>query len=291
MAVVFVVVLFWSKNETVYKNAYQENGLVYNGNEKVGDLVNRDTDEDGISDWQEGLFGTDPTKKDTDGNGIPDNVEIAKMSGQMPQNGELNLNIEETNENLTETDRLSREIFSTVATLTQTGVIDQATIDKLSQSLSNRMQGSSEQKMFALNQLNITKTDTVQDVKNYSTALNKINEKYPIPENSILVILDRFIVNEDTVDDSALLEMEKVIKYLNAVIADMAKIDVPPSLAQSHIDVINTMQKISENTSLIKLYDTDTLLAMNGISQYGENMVVLESAIDKLEALIQERLK
>lgn len=287
---VFVIVLFFLKNKTVYKNAYQENGLVYNGDERVGDLVNRDTDEDGISDWQEGLFGTDPTKKDTNDDGVPDNVEIAKMSGKMPQNGELNLNIEESNENLTETDQISREIFSTVATLTQTGVIDQATIDKLAKSLSNRLENS-QGEQFALSDLTILKTDTTEDVVNYSNALTKINEKHKAPAESVLTVIDKFIVNEDVVDESALSDIDEIFKYMNAVASDMAKIGIPPSFAQPHLDVLNAMKKVSANMLAIKLYDTDTLLAMNGISQYGTNMVVLESAIDTLEGLIQERLK
>ncbi len=288
--VVFFVVLFLTKNETVYKNAYQENGLVYNGSEKVGDLVNRDTDGDGVSDWQEGLFGTSPTKKDTDDDGIPDNVEIAKISGQIPKNGELNLNNLENIDITTNTDQLSREIFSTVATLTQTGIIDQNTIDKLSQSLANKIGSSSEQKILTLSDLKITKTDTLQDVKNYNDALNKINNKYPSPETSVLKIIDKFIVDEDTVDDSALLDMDKIVKYIDNLITEMKNVETTPSLAPLHLNVLNTMQKIAENLNTIKLYESDPLSAMNGVSQYGSNMVILESGLDKLINAIEERL-
>jgi hypothetical protein len=288
--VVFFVVIFLTKNETVYKNAYQENGLVYSGTEKVGDLVNRDTDGDGVSDWQEGLFGTSPTKKDTNDDGIPDNVEIAKISGKIPKNGELNLNNLENIDTTTNTEQLSREIFSTVATLTQTGIIDQNTIDKLSQSLANKIESSSEQKMLTLNDLKITKTDTLQDVKNYSDALNKINNKYPNPGTSVLKTIDKFIVDEDTVDDSALLDMDKIVKYIDNLINEMKNVETPPSLAPLHLNVLNTMQKITENLNTIKLYESDPLSAMNGVSQYGSNMVILESGLDKLINAIEERL-
>jgi hypothetical protein len=140
--VLFVFVLFLTKNETVFKNLTKDSGLVYNGNEKVGDLTVRDSDEDGVPDWQEGIFGTDPTKKDTNDDGVSDYIEIQRQGGKLPTDGELNFNIDESG-NLTKTDELSRDLFSTVATLTQTGVIDQETIDKLTISLSEKIKDSS----------------------------------------------------------------------------------------------------------------------------------------------------
>ena len=55
-------------------------GLSY-GNAIVGDLVNRDTDGDGLLDWEESLWDTDPNNKDTNGDGVSDSVEIAKIKG------------------------------------------------------------------------------------------------------------------------------------------------------------------------------------------------------------------
>lgn len=290
MAVVFVVVLFLSKNETVYKNAYQENGLVYNGNEKVGDLVSRDTDLDGVSDWQEGLFGTDPTKKDTNDDGVPDNVEIARMSGQMPQNGELNLNNLQTEENLTETDQLSREIFSTIATLTQTGVIDQATIDKLSESLSSKMQSSDLEKVFTVKDLKVLDTDTLVDMKNYNNTLNNIFTKYR-GGTTVIDVLDKFIIDEDNTDESALLELDQIFRQLNGLIGEASKVNVPASMVPFHLDVLNSLQKVMVNVNGIKFYNTDVLIAISAISQYSENAVAVEKAIMRLDLAIDQRLK
>lgn len=38
--------------------------------------LNRDTDTDGLKDWEEKIYGTDPAKTDTDGDGTPDGEEI-----------------------------------------------------------------------------------------------------------------------------------------------------------------------------------------------------------------------
>ncbi|MFH1366042.1 MAG: hypothetical protein ABIG99_01490, partial [Patescibacteria group bacterium] len=70
LAVVFLVVLFLVKNTTFFKKTEvrqeinPKNGLI-SSNATIEDLINRDTDKDGVPDWQEGLWGTDPTKKET----------------------------------------------------------------------------------------------------------------------------------------------------------------------------------------------------------------------------------
>jgi hypothetical protein len=43
----------------------------------VKDLLAIDHDKDGLPDWEESLWGMDPNKSDTDGNGVLDGAEVA----------------------------------------------------------------------------------------------------------------------------------------------------------------------------------------------------------------------
>ncbi|MBI4139076.1 hypothetical protein HY479_02900 [Candidatus Uhrbacteria bacterium] len=59
----------------------------------------RDTDGDGISDYDEKLIGTSPYLRDTDGDGVPDNVELAQggnpncFAGQPCASQEIDLSL------------------------------------------------------------------------------------------------------------------------------------------------------------------------------------------------------
>lgn len=44
--------------------------------EEAIELIQRDTDNDGLKDWEENIYGTDPEKDDTDGDGASDGDEI-----------------------------------------------------------------------------------------------------------------------------------------------------------------------------------------------------------------------
>ena len=115
LAIVFVVALFFVKNKTVFKNDPSpvlsgiSEGLNY-GNETLENLINKDTDDDGILDWEEGLWGTDPTKKETTP-GTPDGVAVEKLKTEQSKNLENNgeaPSVNQGEENLTQTDKFSR---------------------------------------------------------------------------------------------------------------------------------------------------------------------------------------
>src|SRR4051812_6869111 len=78
-AVLFLVAVFLIRNGLPFKKKTdaQDAGLAYS-TATVGTLVNRDTDEDGVLDWEEGLWGTDPTKKETTP-GTPDSVVVENL--------------------------------------------------------------------------------------------------------------------------------------------------------------------------------------------------------------------
>jgi hypothetical protein len=298
-AVVFLVALFLIKNKSLFTNianytsqSANQGGLAYN-KAIIEDLVARDLDKDGVLDWEESLWGTDPTKKDTNGDGMPDNVEIENLKKQKEQNGQdeqgESLLTAENGENLTETDKFSRELFATIAALNQSGAMDQATIDQLSSSLAERIQNSPPRKVFSLADLKIIKNETLIDVKNYNSAFDSLSAKYPVNYN-VYDVLQKFVVDENSVDTTALSELDPIIIQVNKIIADMARMNVPTSFSSLHLDLINALQRLLENVSDIKLYDTDPIVALSGMSQYDSNTVALETAISNLGIAVQKKL-
>lgn len=292
----FLVALFLIKNTSIFKNTeiYQniktENGLTYN-NGTIEDLVNRDTDRDGILDWEEGLWGTDPTKKETTP-GIPDSTTINKLKAQQGGSAGI-LNEEDTSvgsEKLTQTEQFSRELFATVAAASQNGALDQATIDALGASLAEKIQNPVARKVFLLSDIKITANDNKEAVKNYINASNKIHTKYPAMNYTALSVLQKFIIDENNVDISVLTKLDPIIAQTNKIIDAMIKTEVPKSLLALHLNIINSMERLSENLSDIKLYDTDPIVSLGAISQYNQNTNTLESDIRNIQNTIQQKL-
>jgi len=285
-AVVFIVVLFFIKTQTQYKNELNnEIGLIY-GNEKVGDFVNRDTDKDGVLDWEESLWGTDPTKADTDGDGVGDAEEISRWKLESGMGNGLGNG---AGENLTETDRLSRELFSTVVALNQIGTINQETADKIGDSLVSQIQNSTPKKVFLFTDIKIGQNNSATVVQSYLNKIGDMNKKHP-SNGDVIEILAEFIKDEENPDVGALVKLGPIVKRINAMINELQQIEAPSELAQIHLDLINALERVMENVSDIQFFETDTVLAMSAINQYGENTNVLDAVIIKLSKAISQKL-
>ena len=268
-----------------------QNGLVYDSNTTVADLINIDTDGDGIPDWQEKLWGTDPTKKETTP-GIPDSVAINKLrvdqtTGANSGTGTGN----QDNSNLTETDKFSRDLFATVSATTQNGQsMDASAIDNISSSLAEKIQNPAVRKVFSLSDLKTTKDNSVGAIQKYKNGLIKIYTNNPT-KNNVADVVKEFVGDGTNPNEEALQKLDPVIKQLEEIINERVKLQVPDQLAQQHLDVINALERVVENLADIKLYSTDPVVTIGAMSVYGKNTASLQLSLDVLANTLQKRLK
>ena len=290
----FLVVLFLIKNTSVFKNTVafvqgKQDGLTYN-TVAIGDLINKDGDKDGVLDWEEPLWGLDPTKKETTP-GIPDSTVASKLKasqGNVEQR-ESSLNAE----NLTETDKFSRELFSTVTSLNQSGAMNQATADQITNSLMEKMKNSAPGKVFTLSDIKTTNDNSVTAIKKYvnlvDTLDNNLKKKYPT-KGTVAEILQKFVIDENNVDVTVLKDLDPNIKQAQEGIIEMLKISAPSDLAQIHLDLINATERVMENLVDFQLFDTDPIVAMSGMSKYEENMNLYTSAFETFINTVSKKL-
>lgn len=245
----------------------------------VGDLIKRDTDLDGVPDWEESLYGTDINKKDSNDDGIPDNAEIANKK-----------TIEGTDEeNLTETEKFSREFMATAVALSQTGGVDQDTADKLSDSLIAKMQDSVVRKIYLISDIKITEENSLKTFSTYNNELSSIFTKYQM-KTSVLEILQEFIGDGENENAEALKKLDPVIKQTDTIIKVLVSTTTPQSLSQLHLELVNALERLLENLTDISLFDVDPIMSIGAISKYEENTTSLENAVLKLGAELKKKL-
>ena len=292
----FLVAIFLLKNTSIFKNVeiYQNpnqvNGLAY-GNATIEDLVNKDSNGNGIPDWQESLYGLDPTKKETTP-GIPNSVAIQKIQAEQANTDTTkgtNATSQDT-QNLTQTDQFSRELFATMAAANQNGSMDQTTIDALGASLAEKIQNPVVRKVFLTSDIKIIKDDSVQAFNTYFNTMNNIQAKYPIKE-SVTSILQKFAADENNVDTSVLVKLDEAITQTQNIINGILKVNVPQSLVSLHLDLLNAGERTLENVTDMKLFDKDPIVAMGAMGKYIENLNSAQSALNALARAINMKLK
>jgi hypothetical protein len=255
----------------------------------VQDLVNKSTAGDGIPDWEKILYGLDPTKSKT-ASGIPDSVAISKI---IATNQEANTeNVSENNqdaENLNKTDQFSKDLFSTVASLNESGNIDQTTIDQVSGSLADEIQNTTPRKVYTLADIKIINNDTTVAIQKYKNTLIGIYEKYPT-QTRVEDVLAKFVGDGTTVDESALAGLTPIITQTQEIINGWIKTAVPDQLTQLHLDVINAMERLLENVTDMQLYDNDPIVAIGAIENYQKNIPLLQAALDAHANAVNQKL-
>jgi len=291
VAVLSLFVLFFIKNKTTFFN--NEKQIVSNrlntGTATLAEIINKDTDGDGILDWEEGLWGTDPTKKETTP-GISDSEAIEKLkaeNGISAKNTDENENI---TENLTKTDQFSRELFSTMITLNQNGAVDQATIDKLGSSLAEKMQNPVIRKVFTLSDIEVKNDNSEEAIINYLKTFDDIHKKYPDISYTVLDVLQELMVDEDSVDVTVLIKLDPIIEQNNKIITALIKMDVPQYFSTLHLDLVNSLERLGENAEDMRLFDTDPIVALGGISQYENNLAQLELSLKNFANGLNQKL-
>ena len=245
------------------------------------DLMNKDTDGDGLLDWEEGLWGTSPDKKDTNDDGVPDNTEIAKLKTELRQNTGGDVSVIQNEENLTQTDKFSRELIATMAALNQTGEMDQATIDKLGTSLALQIENSPTKKIYTLGEIKIKKENSIKAIQKYTANMDMLEKKYPMNGNATAVLQESLTPDGD-IDGSVLYKLDPITQQMENIIKEMTKIEVPQKIASLHLGLTNAMQKIMENLRDIQLLDSDAIVALSAISQYEDNTTALEASVNNL---------
>ena len=288
---VFLVALFLVKKTSLLKNTVEfvknkQEGLAYNGT--IGDLVSKDTDGDEILDWEEPLYGLDPTKKETTP-GIPDSTVVNKLKTEQGLSAETTNRNQEI-ENLTQTDKFSRELFSTVASLNQSGTMDQAIADQIGNSLADRIKNSVSRKIYVLTEIKIIDDNSVAAAQKYKNALISLYEKYP-GQTQVEEVLAKFVGDGASADENALAELAPIVKQAQEIIDGWVKITVRNQLAQAHLNAINAMERVLENVSDLQLYDNDPIVAISAVENYQKNIPLLQSALDARANAINQKLK
>ncbi len=246
----------------------------------VKDIVEKDSDADSIADWEELLWGTDPAKADTNGDGLNDNVEIEKKKQDLADE-----NVPAKNGNsgtdLNDTENFSREFFASIVALQQSGNLNNQTLGELANAVKEN--ASIEQNLPESYSMADIKTEDAskENIKKYREQIVGVLSAYKDTDiGEELSILDASLSAEDRASLEDLYGIS--LEYKNMA-DDFAKITVPSSIAQTHLNLINS----SKNTGLsienmVQIYD-NSIKGLIGISQYKKGSDIFDQSFMELQ--------
>ena len=258
---------------------------------KITADLEKDSDNDGLKDWEEALWQTDKNKADTDSDGMQDGEEV--RTGHDPLNPAKNdLLIKAENSSSTSsknnlikgpTEQLAVDLFSKYLNLhsNNSNPLDQATKDNLIQSVTSSGIINSINLPFTTHTKKDLKVISGQisqaDIDTYVAAVkNIIHKNYPGVGDGELLILQKAVDNNDT---ATLKKLDPIINSYLLSSKNLLSLSVPNTLVQEHLDLVNSFTHMGESISYMKQGFDEPLLVLVDMERYSQFIIDMFQAL------------
>lgn len=245
--------------------------------ELLASYVARDTDSDGLPDWQESLYGTDLNKADTDGDGISDGDAVRQglltpvsLSSQLPaEEGPIDVNEIPVGDPApgSITDEFSKSFFEAYMRESGGQPMSAEAQDALVQRLladytarGNRVLSSTYTKVSVRSSVGMSAHE-------YYAAVESIIRRNDAPKDST----DPFALMEALMqggDESARGKLTRLANSEAAMVKELAVMSVPTALVEEHLLMVRSLDTLAKSTRMIAQYEKDPIGTMSALSLY-----------------------
>lgn len=246
----------------------------------VQDITLKDTDGDGVVDWEERLWGTDPNKSDTDGDGTPDGVEVEAMRGTNDTEDGKSPNKEPGEINQTE--QFARESMSTIIALNDSGALDAKTNTEISNKMYEFIENLHEVPQITRNDIKLS-TNSRADVGGYVGTLATILNKNMPKNDTAIYIVGKAIQNNDFRDIKKLDPIQ--LGYKNTA-EKLKATPVPPQFMEAHINFINALTAVSVGVNALQKVESDPVVALSAILKLDKSYDAMNRSLSSLKNII-----
>ncbi len=240
---------------------------------QVKDVVQKDSNVNGIPDWEESLWGLDPN---TNG---PSNKEfiLAKQKALAEQSGTTVTTI--NNAPATDNEALSREFFAVIMSLEQTGNLDADAMKSVSEAIGKKIVAEPIDDTYTRDKAIISNSDSAS-IEKYYSSLRSVFLKY---EDKNIGDELSFVATALKNNDAGALELvNSIAEAYRSFGKDLMKISVPSDMLSAHLDLANNYDKVAQSINSLTRLATDPIIGMKGIINYKRYSEALVSNIENM---------
>ncbi len=279
---VLIIIIFFLKSSTRSNFLAKQKQLEVQ-NSTINELIAKDTDGDGVADWEEALWGTDKNKTMTF-EGVADKTYI--------ENKKKDLNIAESGssgENLNETEKFSRDFFTAFMAM-KSGEVDQNTINGFSSALGQKVANPNILDQYLEKDIKIDNSGDLNKQEKYYLAIQGLFEQYKSEGlGDELDIVSGTLAS--TTDNDKITKTEQLLKIANAYkgfAADIMKLSVPEKLVKYHLKIANSANNTSISVNNMSKIVGDPVVGLSGLSQYQKYSNELINSAKELESTLPD---
>lgn len=264
----------------LYSKTYKtlKNPTITTSTAKFQELVDKDTDSDGVKDWEEVLWGTDPSKSATFG--MSDKDYIANKRKEISAKNETGDNTSVSNPN--DTEKLAQEFLAAVIALKESGNLNSFNINNLAQKFSQDIGTDATLKTsYTANDIQKASTDTAAVKKAYYDKLTKAiaAAKKSGMGGEVNEVANYF--SNESANPKALIQLTGTYATLTKSLKSM---QVPTSAATMHLDLLNESDNMASIFKNISEINDNSIIGLVAIAQFELNEPKMEKTLSDLIA-------
>lgn len=281
LTIIIGIVIFFVVKEGILlikngNNINQKNNSV--GGITIKSVIQKDSNNNGIEDWEEYLWGLDPNK-----NG-PENKEfILSKKKALKEEGIINQNNGQ-NEEITGNAMLSRQLLATILALQQDGGLSEENIESITNSIGGEIKTTPIPDIYTKDMLK-TIDDGMTANSKYLSEWKRINDKYSNSDmgQELIIIAQGIVAN----DKQAMYSVGEIAKAYRNFGIELSEISVPNSLIQIHLNLINNYEKNAKTIEEMQVLVDEPIIGMKGLLNYKKYNDALISNIENLTKILQ----
>lgn len=296
--VVWFGISAWQSRTTIEQETSRDSDLNSVLAQKQREYNLRDTDGDGLKDWEEFIAGTDFERRDTDGDGMSDYAESIRSNRDPldPNDPEpvMATSSDATSTpfylddpSLTDTEVFARDIFATFVQLQQADAFNTNIQDTLINSVGQDVVSRDKrQAAYSIEALRIMNDPTRNQIKNfgdqYFAAADLLD---PVTRNGLAVLSDLTETENPVYID----ELDSHIRAYTNYQQELASLAVPRVIADIYLELLNNLEFYIETQRVMKNAVEDPFGALLAGRRFIEDERLLGISFDAMRLYLDNK--
>ncbi len=236
----------------------------------LGDVMDRDSNSNGITDWEESLWGLDPK-----GDGISNKkiIDDKKVAAGIDITSEAS-----TDESLTPTDQFAQEFLASILALHQSGSLTTDAVGQVAESIGKHIDSKRVVKpAYTSADQTIVSTDPTKAKNAYKISLKKLVDQYQnLGIGTELDIMGKNLVGGD---ETALAPLGPIATAYTDFSKKLIALPVPKAAAPYALSLANSSAQMGIALVATSHIYSDVLSGMIGVDDYVKGSDVFDQSI------------
>lgn len=177
---------------------------------------------------------------------------------------------------LTQTDALGRQLFTQYAALKQANLLDDAdSVNQAVSSLASTYVQGDQAKTYTLNDLTIYDSVDTARLQSFASGVIDAINLFSMQKTEAMVMQEYM----NGRDPSVLTQLNPIIATYKKIISRLTAMPVPRSLSDKHVALLNAMSTLQFAAESLRFADGDPVRSMTGIRSHMDGVQMLIEAI------------